>query len=184
MDAQSYYSKDVTLRDGTEVHLRPSVKGDYEKVWELFSSLSMESLQYLPMRFTRERVGEWFKEIDYEKVLPILGVVRKNGEEMVIADASLEFSNLEMRRHRAELDITVHDNYQGRGLGSVIMGHLIEISRSKGIRKLELLVVVQNERAIHLYEKMGFVKEGRLRMNHYSYITDDYGDDYTMALFL
>ena len=184
MDVQSYYSKDVTLRDGTEVYLRPSVKGDYEKVWKMFSSLSRESLIYLPMRFTRERVEEWFKEMDYDKVLPLLGIVRENGEERVIADASLEFSFLESRRHRAELGITVHDDFQDRGLGTLIMGHLIEIARSKGIRKLELLVVAENERAIHLYEKMGFVKEGHLRMNHYSYITDNYGDDYTMALFL
>lgn len=184
MDAQSNYSKDLTLRDGTKVHLRPSVKEDYDKVWEMFSSLSRESLRFLPMRFTRERVGEWFKEMDYEKVLPLLGIVRENGEERVIADASLEFSKLESRRHRVELGITVHDDYQGRGLGTEIMGHLIEIARSKGIKKLELLVVAQNERAIHLYERMGFIKEGHLRMNHYSYITEDYGDDISMALFL
>ena len=184
MDAQPKYSRDVTLKDGTKVHLRPSVKEDYENVWEMFSSLSKETLRFLPMRFTRERVGEWFKEMDYEKVLPILGIVWENGEERVIADASLEFSKLESRRHRAELGITVHDDYQGRGLGTEIIRHLIEIARSKCIKKLELLVVAKNERAIHLYERMGFIKEGHLRMNHYSYITDDYGDDIPMALFL
>jgi len=184
MDSQQNYSKDVTLKDGTKVYLRPSVKEDYENVWKMFSSLSKESLRFLPIRFTSERVGEWFKEMDYEKVLPILGIVRENGEDRVIADSSLEFSKLESRRHRAELGITVHDDYQGRGLGTEIIRHLIDIAKSKRVKKLELLVVANNERAIHLYEKMGFIKEGHLRMNHYSYITKDYGDDIPMAHFL
>lgn len=67
--------RQVVLKDGTVVTLRPEETGDLEPVWAMFSTLSEESLQYLPIPITRERVEGWFREIDYEKALPILGLV-------------------------------------------------------------------------------------------------------------
>ena len=62
--------------------------------------------------------------------------------------------------------------------------HMIEIARSKGLKKISLTVVTENRRAIRVYEKCGFKVEGRLEKDHYNYITGDYGDDYIMALLL
>jgi hypothetical protein len=41
----------------------------------MFSTLSEETLEFLPIPFNRERVEGWFKNIDYEQPLPILGFV-------------------------------------------------------------------------------------------------------------
>ena len=176
--------RQVVLKDGTAVTLRPEEKGDLEPVWAMFSTLSEESLQYLPIPITRERVEGWFREIDYEKALPILGLVGTQEGERVIAASALGFSERGHDRHVTRFGITVHDDYQGLGLGMKLTAYMIEIAREKGLRKVALEVVTHNARAIHVYKRNGFTIEGKLEMSHWHYLLKEYGDDYVMGLLL
>jgi RimJ/RimL family protein N-acetyltransferase len=171
---------EVTLKDGTPVLLRPSRTEDLEPAWTMFSSLSNETLEFLPIPFPRERVEGWFKDIDYSKALPILGFVG----DRLITSASLSFNEMEIYQHRAEFGITVHDDYQNQGLGTILTQYMIDIARSLGLKKVDLMVVAHNERAINVYKKLGYKKEGHLRMNHYNNILGDYCDEYKMGLIL
>ena len=68
------------------------------------------------------------------------------------------------RAHCAELGISVHDAYQGRGVGRSLLGALVDhADRSLGLRRLELTVFTDNTPAIALYRRFGFVEEGRSR---------------------
>lgn len=78
----------------------------------------------------------------------------------------------------------MHDDYQNRGLGTSMTKHMIEIARSKALKKIYLTVVTENRRAIRVYETCGFKIEGKLEKDHYNYMTGEYGDDYIMALLL
>ena len=176
--------KKITLNDGTVVALRPEEKKDLEPVWEMFSTLSDESLQYLPIPITRERVEGWFREINYERALPILGVVEEKGEERVIAASSLDFNQMKYNKHVTTFGITVHDDYQNLGLGKKITEYMIEIARKKGLKKIALEVVAHNSRAINVYRRYGFKIEGKLEMNHWNHVLKEYGDDYVMGLIL
>jgi RimJ/RimL family protein N-acetyltransferase len=178
------WTKRVRLKDGTSVLLRPEVPTDLEMLWKMYSTLSDKSLKFLPNPFTRERVESWIENLNYDRVLPILAVVEENSKEKIVAGATLAFSQVEVFKHKAEFGITVHDDYQDRGLGTALTKHMIEIARSKGLKKISLTVVTENSRAIRVYEKCGFRIEGRLEKDHYNYITGEYGDDYIMALFL
>jgi RimJ/RimL family protein N-acetyltransferase len=63
-------------------------------------------------------------------------------------------------RHIGEVGITVEKDYWGFGIGSVLMEEIeIWATESGVIRRLELTVHGENERAIHLYEKMGYQQE-------------------------
>jgi len=176
--------KKIKLKDGTVVTLRPEEEKDLEPVWEMFSTLSDESLKNLPIPITRERVEGWFKEINYEKALPILGLVEEKGEERVIAASSLNFGQMGHNRHVATFGITVHDDHQGLGLGKELTKYMIEVAREKGLKKVALEVVTHNSRAINLYKRCGFVIEGKLEMNHWNHVLKEYGDDYVMGLIL
>ena len=57
--------------------------------------------------------------------------------------------------------MAVHDNYQGRGVGSALMAAMLELADNwLGLRRIELEVWADNARAVHLYEKFGFQIEG------------------------
>ena len=66
--------------------------------------------------------------------------------------------------HIASLQsFAVSPKYQNLGIGNEMISLLVNRLRNEGIRRLELIVESDNLRAIHLYEKLGFKKEGVLR---------------------
>ncbi len=52
--------------------------------------------------------------------------------------------------------------YRGMGAGKVMLAHTLEVVRTAGMRQLQLEALVQNSRAITLYENAGFVKQREL----------------------
>ena len=63
-------------------------------------------------------------------------------------------------RHIGELGISVFRDYWGQGIGQSLMTALIDWAPSAGVTKLTLRVRSDNERAIDLYKRLGFVVEG------------------------
>jgi len=178
----SGWAKNVVLKSGVEVFLRPELSSDTEMLWEMFSTLSKRSLENLIHPFTRERIEGWTNNIDYNKHLPILALIQENGKERIIGSASLSFHSQESVRHKAELGITVHDDYQNQGLGTTLIMHLLEIAQEKELKKIYLRVDTENGRAIHVYEKCGFKIEAKLEKE--DYVNGQFRDDYRMAIFL
>ena len=180
-----YWVKNVTLRDGTKVLLRPEKKSDLSMLKSMFKSLSEDSKRFLTAEITEERIEGWIKNLDYEIALPIVSVIKdSNGWQRIISAASLEFYKETAFKHKTVFGITVHDDYQNQGLGTIVTKHMIEIARRMGLKKMYLRVETDNMRAIHVYKKCGFHIEGKLEMEYWNFITGEYGDDYQMAIFL
>lgn len=59
--------------------------------------------------------------------------------------------------------VAIRPDLAGQGLGEKMMLDILAHARGLGLRRVELSTSVFNERAIRLYEKMGFKKEGVLR---------------------
>lgn len=84
------------------------------------------------------------------------------------------------RAHSASIGMGVHDDFTGCGVGSALLGALIDTADNwLAIKRLELTVYVDNARAIGLYEKFGFETEGRLRA--FGFRNGEYVDAFTMA---
>jgi RimJ/RimL family protein N-acetyltransferase len=64
-------------------------------------------------------------------------------------------------RHRAEFGISIKKEYWGLGIGDALTKACIECAKNAGFLQLELEVVSENESAINLYKKHGFVEYGR-----------------------
>jgi len=136
----------------------------------------------LASSLTRERVESWTRNINYNEVLAIVAVIEEKNEQRIIGSASLKFNPQETLKHKAELGLTVHDDYQNMGIGTALLNHLIDIARMKKLRKVWLHVSTHNDRAIYMYKKAGFTIEGKLCKE--SCINGKYRDEYRMALFL
>ena len=109
-------------------------------------------------------------------------VVEEEGD--LLAHACLWPMGLKKVSHVLRLDMCVHVGHWRQGHGEHVLRALLAWARQEsGGRKVELLVRSENESAVALYRKLGFVEEGRLQQR-VRLRTGRYVDDITMALFL
>jgi ribosomal-protein-alanine N-acetyltransferase len=66
-------------------------------------------------------------------------------------------------RHACHLAIGIAEAFTGQGIGKRLMDALESWARDTGVKRLDLRVMVQNTRAISLYQRCGFAIEGRIR---------------------
>ncbi|MBP3950222.1 GNAT family N-acetyltransferase [Bacillus suaedae] len=120
--------------------------------------------------------------------------IRKHSEQglMLVAESNhviigmLQFRLSQSKRfcHKGSLGITVQEAYTNHGVGSALLKTLIVwAKKEERIEKITLEVFSNNERAIGLYSKLGFVEEGRMKKNA-KLGPDHYVDDIIMSLFL
>ncbi len=171
-----------TAKNGMKIRFRPKLAGDTKMLWNMFSTLSEDSVSNLIPPFTRERIEGWTSNINYDEVLAIVAVIKEKKEQRIVGSASLKFNQNEHSKHKAELGITVHDDHQNKGIGTALVKHLLNIARIKKLRKIWLQVNTDNKIAIHIYKKAGFQIEGKLCKERY--IKGKYRDEYRMAILL
>ena len=100
-------------------------------------------------------------------------------EAKVIGAIGLErFEN--RRSHAGYIGMAVHDAYAGRGAGTALMAAVIDLADNwLQLKRLELGVYADNARAIALYERFGFEREGLYRA--YAWRDGEYVDSIAMA---
>jgi L-phenylalanine/L-methionine N-acetyltransferase len=127
-------------------------------------------LPYQSLEFYKQRVE---KQVDQGRTL-VASV-----DEILVGVASLTV-NTGRRAHAAGLGINVHDDYQGRGIGSKLMAALLDLADNwLNLTRLELDVFCDNENAIALYKKFGFEIEGTKRK--LAFRDGEFVDGYAMA---
>ena len=165
-ELKSFHLKEIESKSGIKVRFRPEKRGDVEGVWALYSSLSDESKKSLPP-FDHELIERWSENLNQYTFPPILATVATGlNEERIIGRAVLTHNDRPSLRHRAEFGIVVHDDYQNQGIGTELTKFMLDIAGKHGLMKVTLEVFSENKKAIHVYEKCGFIKEGLLT-NHY-----------------
>lgn len=110
-----------------------------------------------------------------------LMLVALDGEK-IVGNASIEGNKKARYSHRAELSITVLKEYWSKGIGSMLMERLIEFAKEVSYKNIYLDVRADNDRAIALYRKFGFVRVGTY--NDYFMINGKCYDAELMALYL
>lgn len=84
------------------------------------------------------------------------------------------------RKHTAHIGIAVHRDWMGKGVGSALIGALVDLSdKWLNLKRIELTVYTDNAPAIALYEKFGFQIEGTHKC--YAYRNGEYVDSLCMA---
>ncbi|MBZ6076009.1 GNAT family N-acetyltransferase [Microvirga puerhi] len=84
------------------------------------------------------------------------------------------------RAHAGTLGLGVHDDYQGRGIGSRMLREILAMADDwLGLKRVELTVYTDNSPAISLYERAGFEHEGTHKA--YAFRQGRYVDAYAMA---
>jgi putative acetyltransferase len=98
----------------------------------------------------------------------------------IVGNLGMEIQKNPRRRHVASFGMGVMDDYQGQGVGSALIGAMIELADNwLNVRRIELTVFSDNLSAIALYEKFGFVQEGIAQ--GFAYRNGEYVDAIYMA---
>ena len=148
------YSKTIILKNGVECCLRNGIESDGQAVWDCFN-LTHGQTDYLlsypdENSFDVMQEGQFLKKkSESSNEIEIVAVVGN----VVVRTAGIEAIGSKYKvRHRAEFGISVAKDFWGLGIGQAL--------RAAGYIQLELSVVAENERALSMYEKAGFVKYG------------------------
>lgn len=103
-----------------------------------------------------------FKEIELHKSVTLLCFV--NEELVAVSGFNQRKYNGKRDNHVAEFGISVKKEFRNAGIGSMLASTVINegLKNVPGIRIIRLNVFGSNEKAIHLYEKLGFKEAGRI----------------------
>jgi len=100
-------------------------------------------------------------------------------EEMVGFVGLFDFDHL---HRKAEFGIMIDTKYQGKGYAKAATKLAMSYAFCRmNVRKLFLIVDLYNEKAIHIYEKMGFKREAELEKEYF--VNGEYHDVLTMRIF-
>ena len=144
-----------------EFTIREAIPSDGAQILQVLEIIGSQT-PYLVMdekglEMTTDEMGDNLANL-YESSHNILMVALAN--EKVIGTASVKASSKKRVEHIGEIGISILQDYWGFGLGSLMMEELIVWAKESGvIRRLELTVQHRNQRAVHVYEKIGFMTE-------------------------
>lgn len=80
----------------------------------------------------------------------------------VVGHGSLVVQGSPRRSHIGEINIGLDDAFVGKGIGSAILGALLDVADNwRALKRVELTVYADNEPALRLYKSHGFEIEGR-----------------------
>jgi acetyltransferase len=151
------YIRQIKLKDGTEVTLRP-IKPEDEEMWlEMFKSFSEETIRFRFFRIIKEtphEVRTRYCNIDYDREIGIVAVVTKNGKKRILGVARIIVDPV--KKDHCEFALVVTDEWQRQGLGSRFLDFLIEIAKDKSLTKVTGVVLKDNYPMIALCKEKNF----------------------------
>src|SRR3954453_2027802 len=144
---------DVLLSDGTTVHLRPIRPDDADRIVALHSRFS-ERTRYLRYFSAYPRIPQ--RDLDR-----FVNVDHRDREAFVIEHAGEliavgRYERLGAGSHQAEVAFVVEDAHQGRGIGSVLIEHLVAAASQEGITEFEADVLPENRTMLRVFADAGF----------------------------
>jgi GNAT superfamily N-acetyltransferase len=144
----------ITLRDGSRVRLRQIHSSDGELLLRGFERLSGESRYrrfLVPTPQLSEAVVRYLTEVDHHDHEAIVALEEESGEGIGVA----RYVRNGARPDVAEVAVTVVDDWQGRGLGTLLLEVVSARARGEDIRSFTALMLATNREMITLLERLG-----------------------------
>ncbi len=145
--------KTYKLNDTREVHLRPLKPSDKEGLAQLYESMSNSALKW-----TKAPTGEQIEQIIQFPDYYISLITEHQGR--VIGHGEIK---MDSDKRDGELNIHLHQDFHGVGLGTVMMIALMNDATVNNIYNVNLQVAAENRKAIRLFRRFGFQQRDTIR---------------------
>ena len=144
----------MALSDGTSVHVRAIRPGDADALRAFHSRLSPESIVlrfFGPHPRLSDAEVERFTHVD--GIDRVALVAERDAQLVAVARYDRSPGGAE-----AEVAFVVDDAFQGHGLGTVLLQHLANTARSRGLRYLVADTLSENFRMLRVFRDAGFAR--------------------------
>jgi len=173
----------------TGIQIRPVQKGDAASLLGLFEALDNETTMMLwepgerglTLDMQQDRVNGYLDSVT--QAMCVAEIIDENGDKNDIVGSAVAIGGKARRNaHVLTIAMGVKRQYWGKGIGAQLLQQLVDWARLHQFVRLELTVMAHNERAVLLYQRLGFEIEGR----HVKSLKVDgeWVDEFTMALLL
>jgi RimJ/RimL family protein N-acetyltransferase len=157
-DVQDYHVAEK-LKDGTAVTIRAIRSDDKDRIVEAFKNLETESVYTRFFRHKSELTNEELKaitEVDFENTVALVVTIPADGgNETIIGAGRYVLYDPPNPLRSAEIAFTVEEDYQGQGIASRVLGHLIKIAQEKGVSQFEAEVLSENRSMLAVFTRSG-----------------------------
>ncbi|MDO5502978.1 MAG: GNAT family N-acetyltransferase [Actinomycetia bacterium] len=146
------WEADVVLRDGSVAHVRPIKPSDIPLIEQFHAKQSPESIYFrffAPLKTISPKDLHRFTHVDYVDRVALVATVRDDIVGIGRYDRVSPTS--------AEVAFNISDNFQGRGIGSVMLEHLAAIAQEEGITRFVAEVLPQNRKMLTVFSEAGYV---------------------------
>jgi GNAT superfamily N-acetyltransferase len=148
----------AVLKDGRTLTIRPIVPGDAALLVELHGRLSARTRElrfHGPKPRLLSREAEYLARADPGAHVALVATVHEEGGERIVADGRIEKDG-----GLGDVALVVRDDYQGAGLGRILLDHLLEAAPELGLEQLSFLVLARNRAMLHLAQGAGATRVG------------------------
>jgi GNAT superfamily N-acetyltransferase len=161
IDARKYCVK-ATMLDGGVIRIRAIRPDDQERLHEHFRGLSEQSIYFRFMGIRRDLSPEDLKrltELDFKSHVGLAATLTENARERFIGVGRYICGN---DPNRAEVAFAILDEFQGRGIGTLMLEHLRRIAEANGVTEFEADVLGENRPMLEVFAHMGFESQRSL----------------------
>jgi acetyltransferase len=147
---------DVTLPDGTRLHVRPIRPEDAELERAFVHGLSEETRYFRFFYQLHELTPAMlarFTQVDYDREMALVAVDEAGGAPAIIGVARYIISADE---EAAEFAVVVADAWQRRGVARMLMTRLVACANARGLKRLEGTVLRSNHNMLKFTAAFGF----------------------------
>lgn len=146
------------LKNGTQVLLRPIKPEDEKRFNEFLKSLSEETMRFRFFQILKELSHDMltrYCNLDYDREVAIVVELQQDSRKIIGASRVI----VEPDGKSGEFAVVVGDAWQGLGLGSRLMDHIITIARDMRLERIFGYVMANNYKMLRMCAKIGFSLE-------------------------
>jgi acetyl coenzyme A synthetase (ADP forming)-like protein len=178
------YAVEEILRDGGSIHIRAIRPDDRERLADHFQRLSARSIHFRFMgakRHLSEAELDYFTRPDFVRHIALVATLRQGGAERIIGVGRYHVED--DSGAAAEVAFAVADAHQRRGIGTLLLEHLLRIGRGCGITEFRADVLGANNQMLEVFRHTGLRVTGATEAGvmHLSFPTAETEESRTAA---